>query len=89
MLPVAVALFAGGVLFLLVEHQLRGRTLGHTVTWPIALAVAGGQLVAAIFPGTSRSGATILLALVLGLNRVAATEFTFLVGIPTMLAAGF
>jgi undecaprenyl-diphosphatase len=47
-----------------------------------------GQLIAAAFPGTSRSGATILLALVLGLHRVAATEDTFLVGIPTMLAAG-
>ena len=45
-------------------------------------------LAAAAFPGTSRSGATILVALILGLNRVAATEFTFLVGIPTMLAAG-
>ena len=43
---------------------------------------------AGIFPGTSRSGATILIALVLGLNRVAATEFTFLVGIPTMLGVG-
>jgi len=40
------------------------------------------------FPGTSRSGATIILALILGLNRVTATEFSFLVGIPTMLAAG-
>ena len=47
-----------------------------------------GQLIAAVFPGSSRSGATILLALVLGLNRVAATEFSFLVGISTMLAAG-
>jgi undecaprenyl-diphosphatase len=47
-----------------------------------------GQLLAAVFPGTSRSGVTILLCLILGLNRPAATEFCFLVGIPTMLAAG-
>ena len=50
--------------------------------------MAIGQLIAAVFPGSSRSGSTILLALILGLNRVAATEFSFLVGIPTMLAAG-
>jgi len=52
------------------------------------VAVGLGQLLAAVFPGTSRSGATILLALTLGLSRPAATEFSFLVGIPTMLAAG-
>ena len=46
------------------------------------------QLVAAVFPGSSRSGATIIFALVLGISRVAATEFSFLVGIPTLLAAG-
>ncbi len=87
-LPVAVALALGGVLFLAVEHRLRGRPLLDEVTWTIALAVGVGQLVAAVFPGTSRSGSTILLALLFGLNRGAATEFTFLVGIPTMLAAG-
>ena len=54
----------------------------------MAWAVGLGQLVAAVFPGTSRSGITILLCLILGLNRPAATEFCFLVGIPTMLAAG-
>jgi undecaprenyl-diphosphatase len=86
--PVAVALFVGGVLFLLVERWLAGRQPGDQVTWSIVLAVGIGQLIAAVFPGTSRSGATIILALLLGLNRVAATEFTFLVGIPTMLAAG-
>jgi undecaprenyl-diphosphatase len=88
LLPVAIALFVGGVLFVVVEGWLRGRPLNNAITWPIVIAVGVGQLLAAAFPGTSRSGATILLALILGLNRVAATEFTFLVGIPTMLAAG-
>ena len=88
LMPVAVALVAGGVLFLLVEFWLRGKTLRQEVTWPIVFAVALGQVLAAVFPGTSRSGATIILALLLGLNRPLATEFSFLVGIPTMLAAG-
>jgi undecaprenyl-diphosphatase len=87
-LPIAVALLVGGILFVIVERWLRGRTLHQEVTWTIALAVGVGQLIAAVFPGTSRSGATILLALILGLNRPLATEFSFLVGIPTMLAAG-
>lgn len=88
LLPVAVAMLVGGVLFLVIEAWLRGRTLSHEITWTIVAAVGLGQLIAAIFPGTSRSGATILLALTLGLSRLAATEFSFLVGIPTMLAAG-
>jgi len=86
--PIGWAMLAGGILFVLVERWLRGKTLGDAVTWTIVIAVGAGQLLAAIFPGTSRSGATILLALTLGLSRPAATEFSFLVGIPTMLAAG-
>jgi undecaprenyl-diphosphatase len=86
--PIAVALFLGGVGFVLVETWLRGRNLSRDVTWAMAVAVGFGQLVAAVFPGTSRSGITILLCLILGLNRPGATEFCFLVGIPTMLAAG-
>lgn len=86
--PVAVALFIGGVLFILVEAWLKEKVHQSEITWPIVIAVGVGQLIAAIFPGASRSGTTILLALILGLNRVAATEFSFLVGIPTMLAAG-
>src|SRR5438876_1360897 len=86
--PVAWALLAGGILFLVVERWLRGKPLRDQVTWPVAFAVGAGQLIAAAFPGASRSGTTILLSLMLGLNRPAATEFSFLVGIPTMLAAG-
>jgi len=86
--PVAWALVLGGVAFLLVERWLRNRPLRDEVTWTVAIAVGVGQLIAAYFPGTSRSGATILISLVLGLSRPAATEFSFLVGIPTMLAAG-
>jgi undecaprenyl-diphosphatase len=88
LLPIAIALFVGGVLFILVERWLQGKVHQSEIAWSIVLAVGIGQLIAAIFPGSSRSGTTILLALILGLNRVAATEFSFLVGIPTMLAAG-
>lgn len=86
--PVIWALIVGGVLFLIVEYGLKNRTQRAEVTWTIALAVGLGQLLAMVFPGASRSGTTILVALILGLSRPAATEFTFLVGIPTMLAAG-
>jgi len=87
-LPVALAMLCGGVLILLIEGFVRGKVWSEEITWTIALTVGGGQLLAAIFPGASRSGTTILLALLLGLSRPAATEFSFLVGIPTMLAAG-
>ena len=86
--PVAVALLVGGLAFLAVEFFLRGKKLGTEITWTIAVAVAVGQLIAGTCPGTSRSGATIMFCLLLGLSRPAATEFSFLVGIPTMLAAG-
>jgi undecaprenyl-diphosphatase len=86
--PVAIALFLGGIGFVLVEAWLKGRVLQSEVSWTMAWVVGAGQLVAAAFPGTSRSGITILCCLILGLNRPAATEYCFLVGIPTMLAAG-
>jgi undecaprenyl-diphosphatase len=87
-LPIALAMFVGGVLFLLIEWWARGKARADEVTWMVAVTVGAGQLLAAVFPGTSRSGATILLSLLFGLSRPAATEFSFLVGIPTMLAAG-
>ena len=84
----AVALLVGGFAFLAAERLVKDKALHNEVTWTMAAAVGVGQLVAAVFPGTSRSGATIVLMLLLGLSRVAATEFTFLVGIPTILASG-
>jgi undecaprenyl-diphosphatase len=86
--PIAWALLIGGIAFLAVEWFLRGRKLNNKVTWAVVFAVGFAQLIAAVFPGTSRSGSTILACLLLGLARPAATEFSFLVGIPTMLAAG-
>jgi undecaprenyl-diphosphatase len=86
--PVAWALLIGGLGFLAVEFYIRGEKPSEEITWTIVIAVGVGQIIAAIFPGTSRSGTTILLSLMLGLSRPAATEFSFLVGIPTMMAAG-
>lgn len=86
--PIAWATLIGGVLFLVLERWLRGRTGTDKVSWTVALAIGAAQLVAIAFPGSSRSGTTILLALVLGLARPAAIEFSFLLGIPTLLAAG-
>ncbi len=87
-LPVAGALIIGGILFIAVERMLKDRPLADTITWSVVFAVAAGQIAAAVFPGTSRSGATIIFAMLCGLNRVVATEFSFLIGIPTLLAAG-
>ena len=59
-----------------------------TITWTVAILVGVAQVVAGVFPGTSRSAATIFVALLFGVtSRAAATEFAFLVGIPTMFAA--
>jgi undecaprenyl-diphosphatase len=86
--PIAWATLLGGIAILLIEWMVRGRRLRSDVTWPMAVVVGLAQLLAAVFPGTSRSAATILIVLALGLSRPAATEFSFLVGVPTLLAAG-
>lgn len=86
--PVAWATLVGGVLFLGVEWSVKGRKVVDSISWPVALAVGSAQLLAAGFPGTSRSGVTILFALAMGVGRPAATEFSFLLGVPTLLAAG-
>jgi undecaprenyl-diphosphatase len=86
--PVAWALIVGGVVFILVERLLRDKPLAASNSWKTTVAVGFAQLVAAAFPGASRSGATIMASMLSGSSRAVATEFSFLVGIPTMLAAG-
>ena len=86
--PVAAALIVGGVRVLVVETRMNGRESTEEISWAVVIVVALAQLVAAVFPGASRSGATIIFAMMLGTSRIAATEFSFLVGIPTLLAAG-
>ncbi len=86
--PIAAALIVGGVAMLLIERLIAGRPVLAEVTWSVAVWVGSCQILAAVFPGTSRSAATIFAAMLAGLtSRPAATEFAFLVGIPTMFAA--
>ncbi len=86
--PVAWALIVGGIVIFFVEFAERHRIPSDRLTWPLVVAFGLAQLVAAAFPGASRSGATIMLAMLLGMARPAATEFTFLLGVPSILAAG-
>jgi undecaprenyl-diphosphatase len=86
--PIAWALVIGGVWMIAAEHFAGGRADSAKITLRVAVAVGIAQVVAGVFPGTSRSAATIFVAMLLGTtNRAAATEFAFLVGIPTMYAA--
>lgn len=86
--PIAWALIIGGIWMIGAEQVAARLPDRATVTWPVAILVGIAQMVAGIFPGTSRSGATIFAAMLFGTsNRPAATEFAFLVGIPTMYAA--
>ena len=86
--PVVVALMVGAIVILIVEAWSRRARLSNELTWRVVLFVGLAQVVAAIFPGTSRSGAAMVAALLAGLtDRRKAAEFAFLVGIPTMLAA--
>lgn len=88
---VAGALIIYGVLFILVENWNKGRrpviTNVHDLTYQTAIIIGIFQLLAAIIPGTSRSGATIIGALIIGVSRGAAAEFTFYLAIPVMFGA--
>lgn len=88
---VAIALIVFGIAFILIENRNKKMTpkvteLGQ-ITYQTALMIGIFQLIAAVFPGTSRSGATIVGALLIGVSRTVAAEFTFFLAIPVMLGA--
>ena len=86
--PIAWALLIGGVFILLAERLCARREEVAKITWTVAILVGLAQVVAGVFPGTSRSAAAIFVAMLAGTtHRPAATEFAFLLGIPTMFAA--
>ena len=86
--PVAIALILGGVAILAIEWHLKSAAPSERVTWVVAIVVGLSQVVAGVFPGTSRSAAAIFAGMLAGMtSRPAAAEFAFLVGIPTMIAA--
>lgn len=87
-LPVAIATLVGVPVILMVERRAIRTSPSGGFTWTLAIALAAAQLVAAAFPGTSRSGACVMAGLLIGASRPAAVEFSFLLGIPTMFAAG-
>lgn len=88
---VAIMLILFGILFIVIEKRNKGkkpkiRKLSE-ITFQTAALIGVFQLIAAIFPGTSRSGATILGALMIGVSRTVAAEFTFFLAIPVMFGA--
>jgi undecaprenyl-diphosphatase len=86
--PIAIALILGGAWMLIAERLADRRPESAHITWKVAVLVGLAQVVAGVFPGTSRSAAAIFMAMLAGTGkRSAATEFVFLVGIPTMFAA--
>lgn len=90
-LTVAIALIVFGILFIFIENFNKGKRSKinslNEITYNTALIIGVFQLIAAIFPGTSRSGATIVGALLIGVSRTVAAEFTFFLAIPVMFGA--
>lgn len=90
-ITVAIMLILFGVLFIVIENYNKGRKSKinslSEITYNVAIMIGIFQLIAAIFPGTSRSGATIVGALLIGVSRTVAAEFTFFLAIPVMFGA--
>lgn len=88
---VAIALIVFGIMFIVIENKNK-HTKPHInsineITFNTAIIIGFFQLIAAVFPGTSRSGATIVGALLIGVSRVVAAEFTFFLAVPVMFGA--
>ncbi|MBR1905180.1 MAG: undecaprenyl-diphosphate phosphatase [Clostridiales bacterium] len=88
---VAIALIVFGIAFIVVEHIMKDKefkikTVGQ-INWGHALMIGIFQLLAAVFPGASRSGSTIVGSLGMGIKREAAAKFTFFLAIPVMFGA--
>src|SRR5215208_6687175 len=88
-LPIALALLIGGLIMMAVEWARPGTNTQRVehMTWGQAIGIGLAQVLAVVFPGTSRSGATIIAGMIGGLSRPAAAEFSFLLAIPAMAAA--
>ncbi len=90
-ITVSVSLIVFGIAFLVIEDKNKGKRAKinalSEIGWNTALIIGFFQLIAAVFPGTSRSGATIVGALLIGVSRTVAAEFTFFLAIPVMLGA--
>ena len=90
-ITISVMLILFGVFFILVENRNKNATFSVNsiaeITYKQAVIIGAWQLLAAAFPGTSRSGATIIGALLLGISRKTAAEFTFYLAIPVMFGA--
>ena len=88
---VSAMLIIFGILFIIIERFNKGKTAKiNTIddfTYKTALIIGIFQLIAAVFPGTSRSGATIVGALLIGVSRAAAAEYTFFLAVPVMFGA--
>ena len=88
---VATMLIVVGIAFIIIENKKKGMKPRVTeidkLTYRDALIIGIFQLIAAIFPGTSRSGATIIGALLIGVSRTVAAEYTFFLAIPVMFGA--
>ena len=88
---VALALIVFGIAFIVIENRNKKSTPSinklSEITFQTAALIGVFQLIAAIFPGTSRSGATIVGALLIGVSRTVAAEFTFFLAIPVMFGA--
>ncbi len=90
-MTVGIMLALVGIAFIVIERLNRSKAPKteslEDITFSQALIIGIFQLVSAVFPGTSRSGSTILGGLLLGISRTAAAEFTFILGIPVMFGA--